>query len=75
MQTVQKSRGPPCVYRHMQEDHIRKLKILQSMSDFGGLWKQQKATQHALKVSVFRMSKLDTIEKKKNAEAGHHTKK
>ena len=25
----------------MQKDHIRTLKILQSVSEFGGLWKQQ----------------------------------
>ena len=34
----------------VQKDHIHTLKILHSMSEFGGLWKQQ-TTQHALKVS------------------------
>ena len=43
---------------HRQKDHIRMLKILESMSEFDGLWK------HTILVSVFRMLKLDTVRKK-----------
>ena len=38
----------PCVYTRTHEnDHVRMLKILQSMPEFRGLWKHEK-TQHAL---------------------------
>ena len=39
-----------CIHRQ-QNDHVRTLKILKSMSDFGGLRKHEK-TQHALVVGL-----------------------
>ena len=45
------------------KDHARTLKM-SSMSEFGD-YGNKKITQHALKVSVFIMSRLDTIRKKK----------
>ena len=33
--------SPVCMYICMQKDHICTLKIMQSMSEFSGLWKQQ----------------------------------
>ena len=35
------------------------------MSQFGGLWKQQNNPAYTKHVSVFKMLKLDTIQKKK----------
>ena len=50
----------------MQKDPICMLKIQWSMSvDYGNA----EITQHALKGSVFTMLKLDTIQKKKNADS------
>ena len=37
----QKNQGPLCVCTRTQKDHTCRLKILWSMSAFGGLWKQQ----------------------------------
>ena len=37
---------PVCIRKH-KNDHVRTLKILWSMSEFGGLWQHEK-TQHAL---------------------------
>ena len=34
------NRAPSCEYTY-RKDHIRAIKILQSMSEFGGLWQQQ----------------------------------
>ena len=55
----------------MQKDHIHMLKIQQSMlefSDYGNI----KITQHALKVSVFTLLKLGTIDYKEEV-ANHYT--
>ena len=46
----------------MQKDHIRTLKILLTISEFGGLWKHRNNP-------VFRLLKLDTILKKKKKHA------
>ena len=35
------------------------------MYEFGGLWKHKKRTQHALKVSISKMLKLDLIWREK----------
>ena len=45
------NRGPPVCIR-MQKDHIRTLKILWSMSEFGGLWKHQNNPACTKSVSV-----------------------
>ena len=50
---------------HMQKDHTRTLKILWSMSEFGELRKHPNNPACTQSVRVFRMLKLDTIEKKK----------
>ena len=49
------------MYTHAKQNHIRTLMILLYLSEFGGLWKHQSdpATEHALKVSVFRRLRLD----------------
>ena len=49
----------------MPKDQICTLKILQSMSEFSGLWKQQNKLACTKSVRVFIMLKLDTIQKKK----------
>ena len=55
------------IYISMQKDPVRPLKILQFMSEFGGLWKQQQKNSACTKsVRVFVMLKLDTIRMKKN---------
>ena len=48
----------------MQKDNIPMLRILYSMSEFGGLWKQQNHPACTKSVRVFIMLKLDTIRKK-----------
>ena len=44
----------------MPKDQICTLKILQSMSEFSGLWKQQNKLACTKSVRVFIMLKLDT---------------
>ena len=44
------------------KDHTRTLKILESMSEFGGLWKHQNNPACAESVRVFGMLKLDVAE-------------
>ena len=58
--------NPVCI--RMQKDYIRMLKILQSMSEFGGLWKHPNNPACTKSVRVFRLLKLDTIQKKKKCE-------
>ena len=48
----------PRVYIHMQKVHIRTLKILQSLSEFRGLWKHP--NNPACTKSVFKVLKSDT---------------
>ena len=48
----------------MPNDHMRSLKALQSMSEFGGLWQHQNNPACTNSVIVFRLLKLDTIRKK-----------
>ena len=48
----------------MQKDHIRTLKILQPMSEFGGLWKHSNNPTCTKSVRVFRVLKLNIIWKK-----------
>ena len=56
---------------HAQKDHTCRLKILQSMSEFGGLWNLQN-NLHSLQMSrVFRMLKLDTIQKKRRRSSSN----
>ena len=40
------------------------------MSEFGGLWKQQNNSACTKLARVFKMLKLDTIQKKKKKEEG-----
>ena len=46
----------------MQKDHICMLKILWSVSEFGGLWKHQNNTACTRSVRAFRVLKLNTTE-------------
>ena len=57
-----KPRSFVCI--RMQKERIRTLKILQSMSEFGALWKHQNNPARTNGVRVFIMSKLDIIRKK-----------
>ena len=57
----------------MQKDHIHMLKILQSMSEFGGLWKHQNNPACTKSVRVFSV-KLDTIRKKKTLNMNKNLK-
>ena len=56
--------GPPCTCIHMQKDHISKLKLLWSMSEFSGLRKQQNNSACTKSVRAFKLLRLDTIWKK-----------
>ena len=49
----------------LPKDQICTLKILKSMSEFSGLWKQQYKPACTKSVRVFIMLKLDTVQKKK----------
>ena len=55
------------MHTRMQKDHIHMLKILQSMSEFGRLCKQQYNPACTKSVSLHNV-KLDTIQKKKKKE-------
>ena len=48
----------------MQKDHMSTLEILLSMSEFGGLWKQQNNPACTKCIRAFRGPKLDNIWKK-----------
>ena len=59
----------PCI--PIQKDHICTLKILWSMSEFSGLWKQEKKEKKMVctkSVRVFIMFKLDTPQTKKKLD-------
>ena len=56
----------------MQKDHIRTLKILQYMSEFGGLWKPQNNPACTKSFRAFSGLKLDIIGKKKKREFQPH---
>ena len=70
VQTLQKSFGQDCKPRssvciRMQKDHtIRSLKILQSLSQFGGLCKHQNSPACTKSLIVFRLMNLDSRGKK-----------
>ena len=54
---------PPCVYtcKQIMYAHIKN-PVVKSLVDYGNIH----ITQHALKASVFKIMKLDTIQKKKS---------
>jgi len=45
------NRAPSCEYTY-RKDHIRAIKILQSISEFGGLWQQQDNPARTERVSL-----------------------
>ena len=61
------NRGPPPACSRAQKDPPDHLRVL-----FGGL-RKNKSSQRALKVSVFRVLKLDTVGKKKEEETERWT--
>ena len=51
------NRAPSCVYTY-RKDHKRALKILQSMSEFGGLWQQQDNPARTEGVSLYHAERV-----------------
>ena len=54
------SEGPPYVYTYKKIMYWT-LKILESMSEFGGLWKRQNTQACSEKCPVFKMLVFDSI--------------
>ena len=65
MQTVQKSFGSARSVHAWKKDHICTSKNLKSMSEFGGLWKQQHNPASTKSARVFIMNTKSESKKKK----------
>ena len=63
MYTYTKNRGPKCVYVYKKISYTH-VKILQSMSEFGGLWKHQNNLACTKSFGVFRVLSFFTMRRK-----------